>query len=42
VPGCSITAGPAIVVLDGQTASIDPYRHTHILLAPSKGRTSDA
>jgi N-methylhydantoinase A len=48
-PGNTI-AGPAviehpgttIVVLDGQTARIDPYRHTHILPAPSKGRTSHA
>ncbi|MEP7303117.1 MAG: hydantoinase/oxoprolinase family protein [Caldimonas sp.] len=34
--------GTTIVVLDGQTARIDPYRHTHILMAHSKGRTSHA
>jgi N-methylhydantoinase A len=34
--------GTTIVVLDGQTARIDQYRHTHILASNSKGRTSHA
>jgi N-methylhydantoinase A len=34
--------GTTIVVLDGQTARIDQYRHTHILMANGKGRTSNA
>jgi N-methylhydantoinase A len=34
--------GTTIVVLDGQTARIDQYRHTHILASDSKGRTSHA
>lgn len=46
----SVIAGPAviehpgttIVVLDGQTARIDPYRHTHILTSDGKGKESHA
>jgi N-methylhydantoinase A len=46
----SVLAGPAviehpgttIVVLDGQTARIDPYRHTHILTSNGKGIKSHA
>jgi N-methylhydantoinase A len=34
--------GTTIVVLDGQTASIDPYRHTHIRVGQGKGKTSHA
>jgi len=34
--------GTTIVVLDGQTACIDRYRHTHILTADGKGKKSHA
>lgn len=46
----AVIAGPAviehpgttIVVLDGQTARIDPYRHTHILTATVEGKQPHA